>query len=308
MLWDWLLCVAIAILGTVVIFGGSSSIIVIIFIVIVLVIKLVFWSVGAYGGDETSQLKDEIEALKRRLELQKIEHKQEQHWAVKENMTIIGSFWPNFAPKKEDDKSEADDMAVATQKSEELFENAEGQSENETPEVEEPEGEETPEVENKKPPRNSKKGAELLNAKPKAASSKAKAKAKAKAASSKMKAAPKKRVDPKRKAKAAPKRKRNQVKRPAAVDDLEASSEHEKAVDAESSEEIQEISGYGSDATATTLPLTPRAGTLQSERDSNKPKGRKPKDPKVEVDKSSGCSKCRWSKRGCAKCRGQATK
>ena len=219
-----------------------------------------------------------------------------------------GSFWPNFAPKKEDDKSEADDMAVATQKSEELFENAEGQSENETPEVEEPEGEETPEVENKKPPRNSKKGAELLNAKPKAASSKAKAKAKAKAASSKMKAAPKKRVDPKRKAKAAPKRKRNQVKRPAAVDDLEASSEHEKAVDAESSEEIQEISGYRSDATATTLPLTPRAGTLQSERDSNKPKGRKPKDPKVEVDKSSGCSKCRWSKRGCAKCRGQATK
>ena len=89
MLWDWLLCVAIAILGIVVIFGGSSSIIVIIFIVIVLVIKLVFWSVGAYGGDETSQLKDEIEALKRRLELQKIEHKQEQHWAVKENMMII---------------------------------------------------------------------------------------------------------------------------------------------------------------------------------------------------------------------------
>lgn len=214
-----------------------------------------------------------------------------------------GSFWPNFAPKKEDDKSEADDMAVATQKSEELFENAAGQSENETPE--EPEGEETPEVENKKPPRNSKKGAELLNAKPKAASSKAKAKA----ASSKTKAAPKKRVDPKRKAKAAPKRKSKQVKRPAAVDDLEASSEHEKAVDAESSEEIQEISGYGSDATATTLPLTPRAGTMQSERDSNKPKGRKPKDPKLEeVDKSSGCSKCRWSKRGCAKCRGQATK
>ena len=62
MLWDWLLCVAIAILGVVAIFGGSSSIIVIIFMVIVCAIKLVLWSVGAFGGDEASQLKGEVEA------------------------------------------------------------------------------------------------------------------------------------------------------------------------------------------------------------------------------------------------------
>ena len=91
MLWDWLLCVAIGILGIVVIFGGSSSIIVIIFMVIVLVVKLFLWAVMAYGvgGDEASKLHGEIKALKAKLELQEIKHKEEQHWAWKENMTII---------------------------------------------------------------------------------------------------------------------------------------------------------------------------------------------------------------------------
>lgn len=66
MLWDWLLCVAIGILGIVVIFGGSSSIIAIIFIVIVLVVKLFIWAVmaNAVGGDEASKLHGEIKALK----------------------------------------------------------------------------------------------------------------------------------------------------------------------------------------------------------------------------------------------------
>lgn len=215
-----------------------------------------------------------------------------------------GSFWPNFAPKKEDDKSDADEMAVATQKSEDIFEDAEGQSENETPEVE-------VEVEkSKKPPRNSKAKAELLNAKPKpkakAASGKAKAKAKAAKAAPKRRAAAKKDAKAAAKGKAKGKAKSKSVKRPAGImdsDGLEASSEHEKAVDAESSAELEVLSEHGSDATATTLPLTPRAGSMQSDRKSKKPKDK----PQVEVDKSSGCSKCRWSKRGCGKCRG-ATK
>ena len=66
-------------------------------------------------------------------------------------------------------------------------------------------------------------------------------------------------------------------------------------LDAESSGETQELSGYGSDATATTLPLTPRAGDMQ--------KGPRRDCPVGEVDKS-----CRWSKRGSGKCRGPAPK
>ena len=80
---------------------------------------------------------------------------------------------------------------------------------------------------------------------------------------------------------------------------MEEEEQHEEDKVDDESEEIQELSG--SDATATTLPLTPSAGNMQK-----RPRG--PFPSVGEMEESFGCSKCRWAKRGCGKCRDAAAK
>ena len=210
------------------------------------------------------------------------------------------SFWPNFAPKKDEEEAQnegEDPMAVATQQSQ-VFESAS-----------EVENEEEEEVPMKKPSMDKaalndkttpkKRLAAKDRATPKRRAA-AKDRATPKRRAGKSKAAPKGRAKSKAKAKA-----RSTSKRPAARTadtELDKSSVEEKEqrdkVDDES-EELQELSG--SDATATTLPLTPSAGNMEKRR-------HRPLPPDGEVEETFGCSKCRWSKRGCGKCRDAAAK
>ncbi len=193
------------------------------------------------------------------------------------------SFWPNFAPKKDEEEAQSEDqIAVATQQSQ-VFESAS-----------EVENEEEEEVPMKKPSMNK---ADKTTPKKRPG---AKDRATPKGRAGKSKAAPKGRAKSKAKAKA-----KSTSKRPAACTaepELDKSSVEEKEqrdkVDDES-EELQELSG--SDATATTLPLTPSAGNMEKRR-------HRPLPPDGEVEETFGCSKCRWSKRGCGKCRDAAAK